>query len=554
MGRRSFRACAFLALAALVAGPASAQDPAVGKPPPLPGDPLPGDDPAPAALDPQVDPAAADPPADGSGLIPANRLGNGAQAVGLTVDVRGPAIANLNIPVRLTVVVKNTGEADAFGVTVVDALPPGLEYVSAKPEPTRAGGVLTWDLGTLAAHTERPIELMVKPVDGDSFDHAPTVVLRTGAKARTNVKRPKLKVEVTPSKSQVLKGQPVDFQVTVTNDGSGVARNVRVVATLSSGLRLDGDTPGQHTLTFEEMIPQIGPGQQQRLEALVVTTEAAERQLVEVFAQSDDVEPSPPEARVSTAIDVVEPKLEVTLLAPAQRFPGLIATYTLVVKNAGTSAASRIGVAAYPPEGGEPIVTTGVKFDYDPDKRKLYWSMNKLDVGESREFGFQVKLKALGKYAVRAGAVAQDVAPIWTTATTDVVGMADVRIVDVIERSRALDVGEETEFEIVLKNYGSKEGTGLLVSAKLSDNIEVVNVETGSDQQARKDPADPTRLSFPKIDRLAPSEELVLVVRVKAARPGRAICSVGLLYDDFGDKAIVREAHTTVMPAPEARP
>lgn len=105
---------------------------------------------------------------------------------------------------------------------------------------------------------------------------------------------------------------------------------------------------------------------------------------------------------------------------------------------------------------------------------------------------------------------------------------------DVSERRRSIDVGDITTFQIKIKNYGSKEATRLLISAKLSDNIDAVETDNGSDQreQAQYNPAE-RELKFPQIDRLGPGKDLVLGIKVKANKPGMASCRVYLMHDDL---------------------
>ncbi len=140
----------------------------------------------------------------------------------MTVDVQAPASMNLNKQATLKLTVRNTGTSDAFNVAVDDELPDGLEYVSSLPEMrVLAGSHLNYRISTLQAGSERVITIKVKPTKTGSYDHAATVRFESGCKLRTRVLEPKLKVDVlvNPSIGKVLKGQPVEFKVAVTNNG-----------------------------------------------------------------------------------------------------------------------------------------------------------------------------------------------------------------------------------------------------------------------------------------------------------------------------------------------
>ena len=69
--------------------------------------------------------------------------------------------------------------------------------------------------------------------------------------------KPKLKVDViaNPTVGKVLKGQPVEFKVTVTNLGDGPARNIAIQAKLSPGLRHDAGRKNDDPILYELTLP-----------------------------------------------------------------------------------------------------------------------------------------------------------------------------------------------------------------------------------------------------------------------------------------------------------
>ncbi|HEX8203723.1 MAG TPA: hypothetical protein VF590_24820 [Isosphaeraceae bacterium] len=479
-------------------------------------------------------------------VLPSERLPEGPQAVGLIVDAQAPREIYLNQVAKFRILIRNTGETDVAGVVVRDLLPEGLEPVGANLEAKIVGQLVTWSLGDLRARTKQELELRVRPVTLTPSSHAPTVTFQTGARARTRVTQPKLKVEQGVSASKVLKGQQVRFDITVSNPGTGPARDVVVRAKLSPGLRHDAGTEGGRNQTFEQEIKLLRPGEGVKLDPLIVDTLLGGKETCEVSARSNDVIPETDEARSVQTIEVVEPRLKLALMGPSTRFAGTTAPYRLVIENTGTAPALRVGVAAFPPLGGRPVVARDAKFEYDPAKRRLLWAVSRLEPGEHREFDFQVRLDEIKPYRVYASAAAAGGLTGQADCTTDVAGLADVRIVDVLERSRALDVGDQTDFEVRIKNYGSKEATRLLVRAFVSENLQVVQT-AGTEDDAKRNPDNPTEIIFPFIDRLAPDSELVLSIRVKALKPDIATCKVTLMHDELHGRGIMAEGHTTVM-------
>jgi uncharacterized repeat protein (TIGR01451 family) len=492
---------------------------------------------------------SSDPAGTGTGpdtpyVLPLERLPMGRNTVGLSVDVQAPSVVSINQETKLKIVVRNTGSSEAMGVVVRDQLPEGLVFVRSQPSTEPVGQILTWVLGTMAANSDRVLTVTVKPTQVGSFDHAATVTMRAGGKSRTLVQEPKLKVEQTVKRSKVLKGGQVEFKIVVSNPGTGPARKVVVQAKLSQGLHHE---QGDH---IEQTIDVIKPGEHVELDTLIADATAAGKQTCTVTALSPDVAQQGDETKDILEMSVVEPKLDLKLSGPPKRYTDTVATYKLTLQNLGTAVAKNVKAYASIPIGGTVLPDpTNVAYDrqYDRVKRRLLWTIPQLDPKARVELSFSVRLGGIQLYQIAADARAE--APLFLiakdTCSTDVTGMPDVDF-QVSERRRVVDVGEQTTYEIRLKNHGSKEASQLLVTARLSDQLEVdrtVGLPQGEQAGMSRDGRDVT---FPRVDHLAPKSEIVLTLRVKAVKPGIAKCEVFLVHDDLENNKLTRTAITRV--------
>ncbi|MBX6315242.1 MAG: DUF11 domain-containing protein [Isosphaeraceae bacterium] len=505
-----------------------------------------GADPLPPAIlragQPSPDASAGPGAPQGTPFIPpTERLSAGPQAVGLSLDIQAPAAANLNKETWFKILVKNNGPTEALGVLVRDNLPPGLQYLDSDPKGEVVGSIVTWKIGDLPAGAERVIKVRVKAVQVGSFDHAAVVTVMAGSRTRVQVKQPKLKVEQAVASDQVLKGRQVRFDITVTNDGNGPARDVVVEAKLSPGLRHEQGDIIQLSLRKVYGKEYLASGESLTLQPLIVEAIGGGPQTCEITATSPDVSE---EAKTSQTITVIEPRLEIALRGDKDRAPDTLARYTLTLANTGTAPARKVKAVARIPSGGTLEDKGGGR--YDPQKRYLYWYLEQIEPNTKQEFTFTILVGSPQIYQIVAAAIAQDVKQVNDSLTTQVMGVADVQF-SVVERRRILDPGDETDYEIRIINKGSKEATNIQIRAKLSENLSYVET-AGTEQDAGWDQAN-REVVFPQIPRLAARESLPLTIRVKAEKSGPATCSVTLTYDGLNGVTINNTAYSTVMQA-----
>ena len=500
----------------------------------------PGVPPAPTPVTASPSQGTATPPEganEGPGyVLPSDRLPLGKQEVVLSVDVQAPANLIFNRESTVKIIVKNSGSSEAQGVMVRDELPAGLEFVSSQPEAHRAGDShLSWWISTLPAGSDRVILLKVKPTKPDgALDHVATVTFQAGSKATSRVLRPQLKLSVvqTPTEGKVLKNKTAEFRIAVTNSGNGPARNVIVKAKLSAGLRHDTGERNEDN-SFELPIQELGPGQREDLDPLTVEAIQGGEQSCTVTATSDDVDLDRELAEIIRKLDVVEPKLQMTLTGPDKRFTDTIASYAIALENPGSAPAKNVKVLATLGVSGRLVaVPPGAK--YDTSTRRLLWTIPQIDPhAKSQPLAFEVRMGGISEYEVHVESRADNVAPLKDRKITDVQGMPDVDLV-VRERRRVVDVGGTTSFQIRLRNYGTKEATRLQVSAKLSDNFDVKDTAGGPAGESYRNPKD-GEIKFPLIDRLGPGKEMILAIQVKVTKPQPNIgtCRVFLVHDDI---------------------
>ncbi|MFM7317992.1 MAG: hypothetical protein ACKO5E_13690 [bacterium] len=465
----------------------------------------------------------------------------GVQGVGLFVQAIAPPSANLQQETTFRIIVRNAMNTQAFGVVVKDILPDTLEYVKSTPEAKREGNTLVWELGEMPIGADKTLTIIAKPVRVGTIEQTATVTCQTGTRSRVVVQEPKLRVEQTLVPAKPLKGQPVQLRVAVSNPGTGVARNVAVVVKVSQGLQ-----DAQGSKVFDQEIRRLGPGERMELQPLTLSTVGGGGQSSEISATSPDVANQQPESKSSQQIEVLEPKLKVTLTGPSQKYTNTEDIYEVNLENPGTAPARNIQVSIFVPDGRGVLKAsrvTGGEADVDHASRRLKWpAITKLNPGESKVLRFEYKVGAMGTYPFTADVRGEGGLADKQSVTTLVTGVADVDF-QISEKARIIDVGDTTDYIINIRNNGTKDAENLLISAELSENLKAIETD-GHEGNVQFDPKDPKQTTFPKIDHLPAGQEMTLVIRVEAVKPGLSRLRVFLHHEDLGDERLEKQIVT----------
>ena len=184
----------------------------------------------------------------------------------------------------------------------------------------------------------------------------------------------------TPAEGKVLKNKTAEFRIAVTNTGDGPCA--------------ERDHPGQAQPWLAPRDRRAERGEQLRAADPGARAGPARgarspdrrrlqggEQWCRVPAKSTDVDFVKEAAEVERTIEVVEPKLKMTLVGPDKRFTDTVAPYAITLENLGTRRRGtsrswrRSGSAA----GWSPV-PPGAK--YDPASRRLQWTIPQIDPNE----------------------------------------------------------------------------------------------------------------------------------------------------------------------------
>jgi len=158
----------------------------------------------------------------------------------LVLTKNSPAEALLCDPIQYTIIVKNTGDAPAKNVVIVDKFPAGL---------TRLDGTnkAEFIIGTIPPGQSKARRVAMKATKVGTYTNEAVATgdggLKATATSKTIVRVPVLVLTKTAPKRRFV-GRSIKYTVTVTNNGDAPAKNTVLVDTLPAGTKFVSASTG----------------------------------------------------------------------------------------------------------------------------------------------------------------------------------------------------------------------------------------------------------------------------------------------------------------------
>lgn len=213
-----------------------------------------------------------------SAAIAASSGGLTARSAELCTEVSGPTLSlalscearvGLDQPTAVKLTVKNAGEGASQDTLVELRLPPGVKVVKAE-EGERAGGLLRFKLGELAAGRDRDFEaVLVFPKEG-AAQLAGVARARCAAPAKAEravevVGVPVIVLEIEDVEDPIKVGEDELFIITASNKGSAAASKIKVEVVFESNWKfVDAGGASNYKSSGNQVVfdpvPTLAPG------------------------------------------------------------------------------------------------------------------------------------------------------------------------------------------------------------------------------------------------------------------------------------------------------
>jgi uncharacterized repeat protein (TIGR01451 family) len=334
-----------------------------------------------------VNSATITPPVGVSDPNPGNNTANDSNSGEPLSDIRVTKTADRLTPlvgeeVTFTIVATNAGPSDATGVALTDAMPPGLQFVSASPsQGTYVAASGLWTVGALANGASATLQLRVRvmlagpltntvtktagdQIDPDTSNNGAAVTLTADPVAEVRITK---RADAT----DINIGSQVTFTIVASNAGPSAATGVRVAETLPAGLLFvsASATGGSYDATTGVWdvgtLPSVGSAE---LTLYAIVNQAGP--LVNTARKIAQNEPDPLPANDGGGVTVnglsADVQVVKTASAPAGATLGQTVTFFVTASNNGPDAATDVRIADALPAGLAYVSSTASRGVYVP--------------------------------------------------------------------------------------------------------------------------------------------------------------------------------------------
>jgi uncharacterized repeat protein (TIGR01451 family) len=430
-------------------------------------------------------------------------------------------VAGQEFDYQLTVI--NLTECTLTDVTVMEHFADGFTYASSDPAAQVQGESAAWMLGSMAPNESKVITVTGVAAAEGEIVNCTEVTYNTELCMSIAVVQPALKLEkMAPAESLLCDAIPVTFKV--TNTGTGIARNVEITDTLPDGLKT---ADGGNTISIQA--GDLTAGQSYETQVILTAAKTGTFENTASAASANGLT-----AEASTTTVVKQPVLEITKTARETQFAGRPIAYEITISNVGDASADELRVVdILPAQTAFVSASHGGMLQADGT---VAWDLASLAPGASRTLTLNVNTVAVGNAVNEVRAKDACSTPVKATVTTAIEGVPAV-LLEVIDLTDPVEIGEQTVYEITATNQGFAQATNVTIVCELEDNQDYV-----SDSGATDGTLTGQVVKFAPLAVLAPKEKAVWQVVVKATAAGDTRFTVRMTADQLTRPVMETEA------------
>jgi uncharacterized repeat protein (TIGR01451 family) len=301
---------------------------------------------------------------------------------------------------------------------------------------------------------------------------------------------------------QAVVGEPVVFQVQVSNPGSGPVTGLVLRGKLPEGLQHPQGS------VVEAELGTLAPGDS-RVIPLTTTAAKGGRQMAEVHATAD----GGMETSARSAVQLLEANLQVRRSGPSRCYLKSEVGFELELQNPGSAAANNVEIVDTLPAGLEFVSATegGV---YDAASRSVTWRLTALPPNGKHKLGYRVKAAGIGEQADRVVVRAERGLEAKAETTFNVEGIPAL-LLEVVDLDDPVEAGGDLTYEVRVVNQGSCPCTNIQITASVPDGLQARDASGPTGHRVQG-----SQVVFESLAKLATKADAVYRMKVRGLQPG----------------------------------
>ena len=432
----------------------------------------------------------------------------------------------INEPFDYRIKVTNLTDKELLNVVVTDVRPAHMKMLTSDPEMQMEEGQVQWHLGPLGPNASKTITVRATALETETILTCADVTYDIPTCVKIDIVEPKLLLtKEAPGES--LRCDRIPIRYTITNTGSGHACDIDITDQFSKGMVT---SEGLQQASFS--IESLGPDETKEFTIMVDAITSG------IFASRATASARTGGKAASEMVQTVttEPVLTIEHSGPANRYIGKPATFDIIVTNRGNAAAKDSIL--------EVMVPDNVRFDGATDggvfthssPGKVTWNLGMLNPKESRKVSLTVIGLDARKVMTQSSVKAYCAETVTDSAQTVFAGIPAV-LLEVIDLTDPVEVGELTTYAITVTNQGSLSSSNIQVECTLEEGMQYVS-SSGSSQVSVTDHT----ITFEPLASLEPKAKAKWLVNIKATGTGDKRFKVEMITEQLERIVVETEA------------
>ncbi|HBG78778.1 MAG TPA: hypothetical protein DDW84_08065 [Phycisphaerales bacterium] len=401
--------------------------------------------------------------------------------------------AEFNYTIRVT----NLTGSDIADVVVTDTIVSNLQYKNGNPAADVQGNKLMWVFPSIGPGETKEINSVAIATAGGIIQNCVDLTYRVPLCLQSVSVQPMVAVSrIVPAEVSIC--DAISYTIRVENTGTGPANNVRVTDELPCGL-----TTAQGAGKVDVMLGTLAGGTARNITVAVTAQKAGVYTGSAVATADGGIKVMSP----ASTIAVKSPKLSLTQKCSDVQYLDRELVYDITVSNIGDWAAVNTII--------ETQIPAGASFVRASDGGalvggKVVWKIASLAPGATANVSAVYMPGGIGTLISSTTASAGCCESVSATAQTKVVGVPAI-LLEVVDITDPIKVGQSTTYQIIATNQGSAVGTNISIVATLEPEMTYVSCAGATSGMF----ADGT-ITFAPLPTLAAKTKAIWNVTVKA--------------------------------------